>query len=91
MNKEKEEQVINDIDYVRVAKSKYPIDKKYIEESGVPTQITYYCKDCKNVVKPKRTGNKLKFSCTECKGTQVSFGSDESIHNFYKIKKIPTE
>lgn len=73
-----------DKDYTDVIRSDVEIDKKYAEDPGVPTKIVYFCQDCKKEVTPKRIGKKFKFSCTECKNKQVSFGTEKSIDNYYK-------
>ena len=72
-------------EYVDIIKSNVEIDKKYIEETGMPAKIIYFCQDCKKLIKPKRISKKFKFSCTDCKGLNVSFGSEKSIANYYKI------
>ncbi len=74
-------------DYVEIIRSNSEIDKKFIDESGLPAKIIYLCKECNKVVKPKRIGKKFKFSCTECKGNNVSFGTEDSIVNYYKEAK----
>ena len=75
-----------DRDYVEIIKSDIEIDKKFIDETGTPAKIIYFCKDCEKLVTPKRIGKKLRFKCDECKGENVAFGTEESIHNFFKIK-----
>ena len=80
-----------DKDYVDIIQSDVEIDKKYIEETGIPTKIIYYCQDCKKIIKPKRIGKKFQFSCTECKGKNVAFGSETSIANYYKIPESELE
>ena len=72
-------------DYVEVIKSDSPIDKKYIEEDGLPTRILYYCRQCEKPVTPKRVGKKLSFSCSECKKDPIAFGSEKSVQNYYKV------
>ena len=76
-----------DKEYVDIIKSNVEIDKKYLEDTGLPSKIIYFCRDCKKMTKPKRVGKKFQFSCTECKGKNVSFGSEKSIDNYYKLKK----
>ncbi len=76
-----------DKDYIDIVRSDVDIDKAFIKDTGIPAKIFYFCKDCKKMIKPKRVGKKFRFSCTECKGSNVAFGSKESINNYYKIKK----
>ena len=74
-----------DKEYIDIIKSNVEIDKKFIEETGHPAKIIYFCQDCKKLIKPKRIGKKFQFSCADCKGANVSFGSEKSIANYYKI------
>ena len=79
------EPVPTDKEYIDIVRSDVEIDKEYLEETGIPAKIIYYCFDCKKIIKPKRIGKKFQFSCTECKGSNVAFGSERSIANYYKI------
>ncbi len=74
-------------DYVEITQFETEVDKKFIEDPGLPAKIIYLCRDCNKVIKPKRIGKKFKFSCTECKGNNVSFGTEESVANYYKEAK----
>ncbi len=73
-------------EYVEIIRSDITADPKYIEKEGEPTKIVYYCRECKGPTKPQRIGKKLSFKCAEC-GRNVSFGTEESIHNYYKVKQ----
>ncbi len=77
--------------YVDIIQSDVDIDKKYIDETGLPTKILYYCRDCERPVAPKRVGKKFQFSCAECKGKNVSFGSSPSLAHYYKIPESKLE
>lgn len=85
------EPVPTEKEYVDIIRSDTDIDKKFIDDTGLPTRIIYYCRDCEKLVKPKRVGGKFQFSCTECKGNNVSFGSAHSIAKYYKIPEIELE
>lgn len=77
-----------DKEYVEIIQSDVEIEKKFITEEGLPSKIVYFCQDCKEPIKPKRVGKKFQFSCTQCKGKNVSFGSEQSVQNYYsKIQK----
>jgi len=78
-------------EYVDIIRSDIEIEKKYTEETGVPAKIIYYCRDCDKIVTPKRIGKKFQFSCADCKGDNVSFGSEQSILNYYKTVKANKE
>jgi len=91
MNKQDNEntQKINspvDKEYTEIIKSNVNIDREFIEPDGKPAKIAYYCRQCKAPAKPKRIGKKLSFKCSECDYGPVSFGTEESIKNFYKVK-----
>ena len=75
-----------DKEYVDIIKSDVEIDKAFIESEGQPAKIVYYCRECKKQVSPKRIGKKLSFKCTECDKGPISFGTEESIKNFYNVK-----
>ena len=75
----------SDKEYIDIIRSDTEVDKKFIKDTGLPAKIVYYCRDCKKVTKPKRIGKKFKFNCTECNGSNVAFGSEESIQHYYKI------
>jgi len=85
------EPVPTDKKYVDIIRSDTKIDKKYVDETGLPTKILYYCMDCKKLVTPKRVGKKFQFSCTECKGKNVAFGTIESLAHYYKIPESELE
>lgn len=73
-----------DKSYVDLIQSDIVTDTKYTADTGLPTKIIYYCQDCKKVIAPKRIGKKFRFSCAECKGDNVSFGSEKAILSYYK-------
>ena len=73
-----------DKEYVEIIRSDVDVDKKFIDETGLPTKIIYFCQDCNKVITPKRIGKKFQFSCSECKGKNVAFGTEKSIESYYK-------
>lgn len=74
-----------DKNYIDIIQSDLTVEKKYVEETGQPAKIVYYCRDCKKIVTPKRVGKKLSFKCGEC-DKEVVFGTENSINNYYNIK-----
>jgi Zn finger protein HypA/HybF involved in hydrogenase expression len=55
------------------------------EERG---EISFYCKDCKEIVETKRKNPKwYVFTCEKCKGKNVALGTFESLKDRFKIKK----
>jgi len=75
-----------DKEYTKIIKSESDVDKKFVSDDGQPAKIIYYCRECKEPVSPKRVGKKLSFKCGEC-DHHVSFGTEESIRNYYNIKQ----
>ena len=75
-------------DFLEIIKSNIEADTSFVTDTGTPARIVYYCRDCEKIVKPKRIGKKLKFGCSECGGSNISFGSEKSIKNYYRIKNI---
>lgn len=75
-----------DREYVDIIRSDSPVDKDYTKESGQPAKIVYYCRNCKKTVAPKRIGKKLSFKCGECNEEGITFGTENSVANYYNIK-----
>jgi hypothetical protein len=49
--------------------------------------ILFYCKDCQKVIeKPEKHPSKYIYKCNICSGKKVSFGTKESICDFFHIK-----
>lgn len=54
--------------------------------------ILFFCKDCqKVVVDPKKRSNKYAYNCPVCKSPKISFGSKQSICDFFHIKEVQLE
>jgi ribosomal protein L37AE/L43A len=73
-----------DIDYVELVRFDADAERKFIEDNGEPAQITYYCRECEKIIRPKRIGKKFRFSCPDCKN-DAAFGSKKSIANYFHI------
>jgi Zn finger protein HypA/HybF involved in hydrogenase expression len=57
--------------------------------SETPTSeipISFYCKNCREIVKGEKIGSKYVYKCPSCKGENVAFGSTKSIANFFHVK-----
>lgn len=49
--------------------------------------IVFYCRTCKKVVKdPEKKPGKYEYICPECKGENVSFGTDKAVADFFQVK-----
>jgi predicted SprT family Zn-dependent metalloprotease len=77
-----------DKEYVEIIRSEVKCDPRYITETGEPAKITYYCRDCKARVTPKRIGKKFRFSCGDCKYDPVAFGTEDAVSNYYRLTKL---
>jgi len=76
-----------DKEYTEIIKSDVEVDKAFVQPEGQPAKIVYYCRECKQSVKPQRIGKKLSFKCSECDKSPIAFGTEDSIENYYKSKK----
>jgi DNA replicative helicase MCM subunit Mcm2 (Cdc46/Mcm family) len=63
---------------------------KVAEALDGPAKIVYYCKDCKRIVTgvTKKGRKKYTFKCPECKGSDVAYGTEKSIINYYHIRPV---
>lgn len=69
----------------KTEKDTKPIDEEKTEEK-VATEILFYCKICKELVKnPKKIGNKYVYKCPHCGKDKVAFGSKESIESYFNL------
>ena len=80
------EPVATDKEYVDIIRSDVTIERKFVDETGIPAKIVYFCKDCQKLITPKRIGKKLRFKCDECKGENVAFGTEKSIQSYFDVK-----
>ncbi|MFA6458723.1 MAG: hypothetical protein WCV72_05075 [Patescibacteria group bacterium] len=56
------------------------------EEAIPPAKLVFFCKKCQELVEAKQTKKKFTFRCPKCAKTDVAFGTEESIKNYYRIK-----
>ncbi|GEM_PF-2243564 len=71
-------------DYVEIIRSESAVKREYLDDTGLPAKIVYYCLECKKLVAPKRVGQKFRFACPDCKA-EVAFGTETAIGSFYRI------
>lgn len=76
-----------DMDFLKAVELKSDEGKDYAKDTGQPAKIIYFCQDCGKITTPKRVGKRFRFSCSECNGSNVSFGSEQSIMNYYRINE----
>ncbi len=77
----------DDHDCLKIIRSDVEKDPQYTDDKGLPAKIVYYCRDCKEMVSAKRIPGKLGFKCATCNSLRVASGSEDSIHNYYKVHK----
>ncbi|MCT4591779.1 MAG: hypothetical protein N4A36_00100 [Candidatus Gracilibacteria bacterium] len=77
-----EEKEIPDFDVNDILKVEYkPVPNDDYEEQ----KIVFYCHDCAKLVDTESKGKKLKFVCKECQGSDLSYGTERSIRNYYNM------
>jgi len=52
------------------------------------TEILFYCRDCKKIVEGVRKGTKYEYTCPDCKGERVAFGTEKAICDFFSVRKL---
>ena len=48
--------------------------------------IIFYCKDCYEIVKTDRCGNKYVYKCKRCGTKNVAFGTPKSIYGYFRLE-----
>lgn len=48
--------------------------------------MVFYCKDCEEIVKTSQVGRKYVYKCKKCGTKNVAFGSEKSIHGFFRLE-----
>jgi DNA-directed RNA polymerase subunit RPC12/RpoP len=49
--------------------------------------VVFYCQDCEKLVRADKDQNALRFTCTECGGRSISFGTQRSLTNFFHLNE----
>lgn len=55
--------------------------------NGLPEEIVFFCKDCRELSEVKRVGRQYVYTCSKCGTKNVAFGTRKSIMNFFHIKE----
>lgn len=55
------------------------------EDEIAPAKLLFFCKPCKKVIVAKQTKKKFVFACPTCNKTDVAFGTEISVKNFYHL------
>ena len=59
------------------------------DETKIPAaKMTFFCKNCEELVAAQQTRKKFKFACPKCGKQEIAFGTEESINNYYRIKTV---
>lgn len=53
--------------------------------------IIFYCKDCEEIVETDRFRGKYVYKCKKCGTKNVAFGTEKSIHTFFKLDDKKSE
>lgn len=50
------------------------------------SELKFFCKDCKKIVKvSKKDKTSLKFICEECQGNNIFFGTQKSVYSYFHL------
>ena len=49
--------------------------------------IIFYCKDCEKIVDTDQFGRKYVYKCKKCGTKNVAFGTEKSIHSFFRLEE----
>ncbi len=79
------EPIATDKVYLVITRSELLVSREYVEDTGQPAKIVYFCPECKQLTVPKRLGKKFRFTCPTCKYDSVAFGTEKSIGNYYRL------
>ena len=74
-----------EVDFYSIIQEKEPLHDAEKINHDAQRGIKFYCQVCKKPVTVLQLGKKLKFKCKECKSKKISYGTSESIHNYYKL------
>jgi Zn finger protein HypA/HybF involved in hydrogenase expression len=57
------------------------------DEAAIPAaKLIFFCKNCEECVAATQTKKKFTFKCPKCSKTDVAFGTELSVKNFYRLK-----
>ena len=66
----------------------YELKVKSVPEDEWEDQgIVFFCNDCEQVVEAEKHKDKVRFTCPECKGKNISFGTQKSVSNFFRLNE----
>jgi len=57
------------------------------EEEWEDQPIVYFCHDCGKRVATKKEANRIKFTCQECGGGRISFGTERSVEGYFHLNE----
>lgn len=60
-----------------------PVPEEEWEDQGV----VFFCNDCEQIVAAEKAKNSVRFSCPDCKGKNISFGTQKSVNNFFRLNE----
>lgn len=59
--------------------------KMLSKEECEDTEVGFFCHDCNKIVSAKKDQKKVRFTCTECGGKRISFGTKRSLTNHFRL------
>lgn len=64
----------------------YEVKPNMISEEAWENQgIAFFCHDCEKLVSAEKSKKGVKFTCQECTGKNVAFGTKRSLENFFHL------
>ncbi len=61
--------------------------KSLPEDQWEDQAIVFFCNDCEKIVAAEKNKNAVKFTCAVCKGKNISFGTQKSVNNFFRLNE----
>ncbi len=61
--------------------------KSVPEEEWEDQGIAFFCNDCEKIVEAEKHKDKVRFTCPDCKGKNISFGTQKSVSNFFRLNE----
>lgn len=49
--------------------------------------VVFFCQDCEKIVRADKEKDSIRFTCTECGGRNISFGTQRSVSNYFRLNE----
>ena len=60
-------------------------DKSIPEDEFESTPVGFFCRDCRKLVETKKSEKGLRFTCSECGGKNIAFGTTRALTNHFHL------